>query len=210
MNLLRSFQQAIHRLVFLYRPLPIDIAAGGQTLDPLANAITVILLVALREGASVIRFVPNERNLRVLALVNGAFEELLFPLLKTTARPIGRILEQTLRSIPSQRDREATAEDTIYVGVNPSPSRGKTILGRCRRHGTIYIDGKPLQLRLFSIPTEHGDLLTIVIVDPGLATVSTAAAGKPTALPTPPSSLEERRRECRLLVDPSVFDTSDG
>ena len=201
MNLLQSFQQAIRRLVFQRGSCPIDIAAAQQPLDPLTDKIRLILLMAIRDGATEIRFVPNKRNLQVFAVVKGSLEELLpLPFLKKTARPIARILKQTLQGCPPQRDREAATEGTIHVG------------------------GHPVHLSLFSTPTDHGDLLTIRIVDPGVVGASTELGGIVDGDEcvfylegvdddsTPPPSPEESRRSFREMMsgDPTIFHISDG
>jgi len=155
-------------------------------LDPLAAEIYTTLLLAIRDGATEIRIVPNERNLQVFALVKGTLEQPLpLPFLKKTAHPIARILKQTLQRCPSRRDDEAATEGTIHVG------------------------GYPVHLSLFSTPTDHGDLLTVRIVDPSVVRGSTEVTAAvdddeftlggfdddsaPPAPPPPPPSPEELR-----------------
>jgi hypothetical protein len=200
MNPLRSFHQAVRRLLFPGRFIPNDLADVRQPLHPLAEKIRCILLMAIREGATEIRFVPNERNLQVVAVVKGTLEELLpWPFLKKTARPIASILNQALQGCPRQRDREAATDGTIHVG------------------------GHPVHLSLVSHPTDHGDLLTVRIVDPGLVSASTDVGtvddGDECVFyvevvdddSTPPPSPEESRRSFREMMsgDPTFFDTSD-
>jgi hypothetical protein len=201
MNPLRSFQQAIRRLVFPCRSGPIDLATGPQPLDPLTETIRLILLMAIRDGATEIRFVPNERNLQVFAVVKGALEEVLpLPFLQKTARPIAKILKQTLQRCPSHDDRGAPTEGTIHVG------------------------GHPVHLSLFSTPSDHGDLLTVRIVDPSLVSASTEVGAAvdddeftlggvddDSTPPIPQPSPEELRRSFREMCswDPTIFDTSD-
>ena len=202
MNLLRSFQQAIRRLVFQCGSGPIDIAFGPQPLDPLTREIHMAFLMAIRDGATELRIVPNERNLQVFALVKGTLEQPLpLPFRKKTAQPIARILKQTLQRCPSRRDGEAAAE------------------------GTIYVAGYPVHLSLFSTPMDHGDLLTVRIDDPSVVTGSTEVTATvdddefslggvddDSTPPAPQPSPEELARSFREMMswDPTVYDTSDG
>jgi hypothetical protein len=202
MNPLRSFQQAIRRLVFQCGFGPVDLGIGPQPLDPLTREIHTTLFLAIRDAATEIRFVPNKRNLQVFALVKDTLEQPLpLPFLKKTAQPIARILKQTLQRCPSHHDVEAAAEGTIHVG------------------------GYPVHLSLFSTPTDHGDLLTVRIVDPGLVSGSTDARAvvdddeftlggfdDDSTPPAPPPSPEELTwffGEWKSW-DPTIFDTSDG
>ena len=202
MNPLRSFQQAIRHLAFRGRSVPIDLAICPKPLDPLAAEIYMTLLMAIRDGATEIRIVPNERNLQVFALVKDALEQPLpLPFLKKTAQPIARILKQTLQRCPSRRDGEAAAE------------------------GTIYVAGYPVHLSLFSTPMDHGDLLTVRIDDPSVVTGSTEVTATvdddefslggvddDSTPPAPQPSPEELARSFREMMswDPTVYDTSDG
>ena len=202
MNPLRSLQQAIRRLVFQRGPGPIDIATGPQPLDPLTREIHLTLLLAIRDGATELRIVPNERNLQVFAVVKGTLEQPLpLPFLKMTAQPIARILKQTLERCPSRRDGEAATE------------------------GTIHVCGYPVHLSFVSTPTDHGDLLTVRIDDPSVVRGSTEVTGTgdddefslggvddDSTPPVAQSSPEELERSFREMMswDPTVYDTSNG
>jgi len=171
-------------------------------LHSLTGNIRLILLIAVKDGATEIRFVPNERNLQAFALVKGNLEEVLpLPFLKKTARPIARILKQTLQRCPFHRDRDAATE------------------------GTIHVYGHPVHLSLFSTPTDHGDLLTVRIFDPGLVSGSTEVTAAvdddeftlggfnddftPPAPPSSPEGLRWFFGEWKSW-DLTIFDTSDG
>jgi hypothetical protein len=147
--------------------------------------------------------VPNERNLQVFTFVKGTLEQpLRLPFLKKTAQPIARILKQALQRRPSRRDVKAAAEGTTHVG------------------------GYPVHLSLFSTPTDHGDLLTVRIVDPSLVSGSTevtaaadddeftlAGFDDDSPPPAPPPSSPEEVRWFSLgwkSWDPTICDTSDG
>jgi len=204
MNPLRFIQQAVSRLGVRGRSGPYVIDDTTKTQDPLSNAIDTIIFIAIRDGATEIRFVPNERNLRAYMLVKDGLQEWYSPFLKSTAGPIARLLKQILQGSSLQSDTEATTAGTIYIGRYP------------------------VHLSLAATPTEYGDLLTLRIVDPSVAEGATDCSPEgfdlgsddcaaddedPPAPPAAPRSEEEIREESREILgclNPAIYDVNDG
>jgi hypothetical protein len=204
MNPLRFIQQVVSRLGFRGRPGPYVIDDTTKTQDPLTNAIDALLFIAIRNGATEIRFVPNERNLRAYMLVKDGLQEWYSPFLKRTAGPIARLLKQMLGGDALNSDIEAMTAGTIYIGRFP------------------------VHLSLSATPTECGDLLALRIVDPALAEGATvcdpdefdlvsdecaADDEDPPAPPTPPPTEEEIREASREILgclNPAIYDVTDG
>ena len=188
-------------LVFRERPNRYDIATA-KPLDPLTRAIHGLLLNAIRDGVTEIRFVPNERNLRAYMLVTDTLQEWYSPFLKATAGPIARLLKKMLRGDLLGRDDEAAMEGTIYVGEHP------------------------LHVSLTTTPTEYGDLLTLRIVDPsggvdttddsGISLGDAEGMAEDGDHPAPPAStpteeeIREASREILGCLNPAIYDVTDG
>jgi hypothetical protein len=209
MILSQLFQQVIRRICVRGYSGPVDIlamTAFGKPLDPLLEEIFFILLLAVKDNACEIRFVPTEKNLQVRQLVNGSRKELLpFPFLKQIAGPIARTLRHILQGYFSEGDEADVEEGVIYVGAYS------------------------VELRLSSTPTEHGDLLILRIIYPEAADKAITPSGMCDVVaeegsifdlgngdaPVQPArtpSAEEVMHSFRNLRswDPTIYDTSSG
>ena len=149
MNPLSNLLQAICRLAFRGRSGPIDIADLNADLnkpfDPLARAICIALLAAIRDGATEIRFVPNDRYIQLLRLVKGQIEELWpLPLFRKGTAPITQHFRRMLQGTASQQ------------------------VGNAVEQGTIHVGGHPVHLSVFTTASQHGDVISVRIVDPDL------------------------------------------
>jgi hypothetical protein len=148
-NPLLFLQQALRHLVFRGRSGPIDIgeiADLNKPLDPLARVIRIALLAAVRDGATEIRFIPNGRYIQLFRLVKDHIEELWpLPLFRNATAPITQNFRRLLQGTTSQQ------------------------VGNAVEQGTIHVGGHPVHLSVFTTASQHGDVISVRIVDPGLA-----------------------------------------
>jgi hypothetical protein len=201
MNPLLFLQQALRVFGSRGRSGPIDITDSDKPLDLLTRKIHMNLLAAIRDGATEIRYVPNDRYIQVLTVVKETAEELFpLPLFKTGTGPLARRFRRMLQGTPPKQDDDAVESGTIHVG----------------RH--------PVHLSLSTTPWDHGDILIIGVDDPGVKQASThrhdtdcddecvvvlEGAGEDDAFPSFESS-EDLWRWCCENLPPEEYDLSDG
>jgi hypothetical protein len=201
MNPLLLLQQALHRLAFRGRSGSVDITDLDRPVDLLTRKIHMNLLMAIRDGATEIRYVPTVKYIQVLLSVKDSVQEAMpLPLFKTGTDPIARRFRRILHGAQPQQDNNTVESGTIHVG------------------------GHPVNLSLSAIPSNHGDILTIGVDDPGLKHTSAhrhdtacdddcvfvlEAAGDGDTSPSFESS-EELWRWCCENLPPEEYDLSDG
>jgi len=205
MNPLLFLQKALRDLGSRSRSGPIDITDSDKPLDLLTRKIQMMLLMAIRDGATAIRYVPNDRYIQVLLTAKDTVQEAVpLPLFKHATAPIARRFRRMLQGTPLKQDDDAVESGTIHVG------------------------GHPAHLSLSTTPSDHGDILLIGVDDPGVKQASThrhdtdcddecvvvlEGAGEYDASPSFESafdSSEELWRWCCENVPPEEYDLSDG
>jgi hypothetical protein len=205
MNPLLFLQQALRGLGSRGRSVPIDITDLDKPLDLLTRKIQMMLLMAIRDGATEIRYVPNDQYIQVLLTAKDAVQEAVpLPLFKHATAPIARRFRRMLQGTRPKQDDDAVESGTIYVGVHP------------------------VHLGLSLTPSDHGDILIVGINDPGLKHTSThrhdsacddqcvvvlEGAGEDDAPPSFESAFDSSEalwRWCCENLPPEEYNLSDG
>ncbi len=102
MNPLLFLQQALRRLAFRGRSGPVDITDLDTPLDLLTRKVHMTLLMAIRDGATEIRYVPTDRYIQVLLSVKDTAQEAVpLPLFKHATAPLARRLRRMLQGTQS-------------------------------------------------------------------------------------------------------------
>jgi len=129
-----------------------DIEAGAAEDAPVIQLVTQIITRAVNSGASDIHFEPEERMMRIRTRVDGIlYQDLLIP--------------KAMQSAVSTRMKILADLDVAETRV---PQDGRA---------TISVGGRPVNLRVSSLPTAFGENVVARILDPSAQVVSLPALG---------------------------------
>src|ERR1043166_880621 len=133
-------------------PPALDLAKAGEEDAPVIQLVTQIITRAVNSGASDIHFEPEERMMRIRTRIDGLlYQDVLIP--------------KAMQSAVSTRMKILADLDVAETRV---PQDGRA---------TVSVGGRPINLRVSSLPTAFGENVVARILDPNAQVQKLAALG---------------------------------
>ncbi|MDB9741617.1 GspE/PulE family protein [Akkermansiaceae bacterium] len=135
-------------------PSSVDLAAEANS-APIIRYVDLIMLQAVREKASDIHFEPFETDFKIRYRVDGNLAEMQPPPLKLALPIISRVKVMA----------------SMNISENRIPQDGRIVK---------VIEGKQVDMRVSSLPTQHGESVVLRILDRSNVSLSLKELGLPT------------------------------
>jgi type IV pilus assembly protein PilB len=145
------------------KPNPVHVLTEDKCrqLAPVSKLVRMVMLLAIKDGATVVRIDPNRDN-NLAYFVGDAFVDLV-PALRHILKDVCADLQSMARIHVPPR---ALSSLLSWLGVRqPSSAAGHPLKGRFR----LQIDGKQIQVLVCITSVESGSRAVLRLVNPAMA-----------------------------------------